>query len=265
MGASWQVLKKDKQLLVFPFISGICCLIVLASFAVPIFTSGHWEPPGKGASFNEQLNYYIPWFLLYFCNYLVIIFFNSAIVACAAIRMQGGDPGVGDGFRAAVARLPLIIGWALLSSTVGLALRIMEDSSKTIGRIIAGLLGMAWSVTSFLVVPILVVENKGPITAFKQSARMLKKTWGEQLIGNFRIGFLFFLLAVPALVLFIFAATVLPVYLVAGLAVIYFIGLALVHSALQAILQTAIFLYACNNQAPPGFEPDMLSNAVRRK
>lgn len=272
MKASLQVLKKDKELLVFPVMSGICCLFVLALFAVPAFTSGYWQPPGEGASLNEKVNYYSLLFLLYFCNYLVIVFFNSAIVACAVIRMQGGDPTVKDGFRAAGARLSLIIGWALVSATVGLVLRIIEDRSEKVGRIIAALLGMAWSVMSFLVIPILIVEKKGPITALKESTLMLKKVWGEQLIGNFSFGLVFFALALPAILLVAIVGaftpsleTMLPLFLVAGVALLYLIGLVVVNSALHAIFQTAVFLYARDNQVPPGFQADMLMNAMQRK
>jgi hypothetical protein len=272
MKASWQVLKKDKELLVFPVISGICCLIVLALFAVPVFMSGSWQPPARGASLSEQVNYYGLLFLFYFCNYFVIIFFNAAIVACAAIRMQGGDPTVRDGFRAAGARFSLIVGWALVSATIGLLLRIIEDRSEKIGSIIAALLGIAWSLMSFLVIPILVVEKKGPITAMKESTQLLKKTWGEQIIGNFSFGLVFFVLALPAIGLFAIAGffassaeTLLPLFVAGGVALLYMIGLAVVNSALHTIFQTAVFLFARDNQVAPGFQTDLLMNAMRRK
>jgi len=178
MGASWEVLKKDKEILIFPLISGICCLLVMASFAIPLVASDNWQPPGKEAATGELVEYYAILFLFYFCNYFIIVFFNSAIIACAVIRMGGGDPTVADGFRAAFSRIGLIVGWALVSATVGIILRIIEDRSKFVGRIVAGLLGLAWSVVSFLVVPILVVEKKGPMTALKDSTVLLKKTWG---------------------------------------------------------------------------------------
>jgi hypothetical protein len=272
MKASWEVLKKDEELLVFPVVSGICCLIVMALFAVPIFMSGAWQPPAKGAPLSEQVNYYGLLFLFYFCDYLVIIFFNAAIVACAVIRMRGGDPTVGDGFRAAGARLSLIIGWALVSATVGLIFRIVEDRSKTAGRIIAALLGIAWSLMSFLVVPILVVEKKGPITALKESALLLKKTWGEQIIGNFSFGLVFFVLSLPAIALVAIAGffassagTLLPLFVAGAVALLYMIGLAVVNSALHAIFQTAVFLFARDNQVAPGFQADQLMNALRRR
>ncbi len=266
MSDCWQVLKEDKRLLVFPLISGICCLLLLASFAIPIFLTGAWHPPAHDAAPLQQAIYYGTLFSFYFCNYFIVVFFNAAIVSCAATRMSGGNPTVGDGLRAAVSRLPVIFGWAVVSATVGLILRVIEDRSERIGQIVAGLLGLAWTVVSFLVVPILVIENKGPFAALQDSTALLKKTWGEQLVSNFSFGGIFFLLAIPA-----FALVMLGFYLggaVGGivcivLAAIYLIVLSLVQSALQAIFQTALYLYARDGQVPAGFRSEVLNGAMR--
>ncbi len=268
MSACWQVLKQDTKLLVFPLISGLCCLLLLASFATPLYFTGRWQPPSGDAPATYQAAYYGTLFLFYLCNYFVVIFFNAGIIACATLRMSGGNPTIGDGFRAAAARLPAIAGWAVLSATVGLVLRLIEDRSKWVGRIVAGLLGAAWTVVSFLVVPILVVENKSPITALQESTALLKKTWGEQLAGNFGFGVISFLLALPALAvigLSIFSGNVAVIGLCVVLAVIYLIALGLVQSALQSIFQAAVFLYARNGQVPEGFEAEVLGTAMLRK
>lgn len=268
MGASWDVLKEDKEILVFPLISGICCLLVMASFALPMFLTGAWQPPGEEATTADAVEYYGILFLFYFCNYFIIVFFNSAIIACAVIRMEGGDPTVGDGFRAAFSRIALIAGWALVSATVGVVLRIIEDRSKWVGKIVAGLLGIAWGVVSFLVVPILVVEKKRPITAVKESAALLKKTWGEQVIGNFSFGLVFFLLGIPAfVVIFLGVLTASPAAIIAcvGLGVLYIVLLALIQSALQAIFQAAVYLYARDGRTPPGFDSRLLMDSMVQK
>ena len=268
MSACWQILKQDKALLLFPFMSGICCLMLLASFAVPLYTTNHWQPPGGGASPAQQVTYYGVLFLFYLCNYFVVIFFNAAIVACATIRLGGGNPTVGDGFRAATARLPMIAGWAVVSATVGLILRLIEDRSKWVGRIVAGLLGAAWTVVSFLVVPILVVENKSPFAALQESAGLVKKTWGEQVAGNVGFGMVFFLLAIPAVVVIglgIFSGNAALLIGCIGLAAVYLVVLGLVQSALQSIFQAAVFLYARDGQVPAGFEAELLGTAMIRK
>jgi hypothetical protein len=265
MGASWQVLKKDKEILVFPLISGICCLIVFASFAFPMFATESWKLPEKGATLAQQIGYYAILFAFYLCNYFVIVFFNSAIVACATIRLRGGDPTVGDGFRMAAARLPLIFGWALVSATVGLILRIIEDKSQSLGRFVAGLLGMAWSVVSFLVIPVLVIEKQSPIGALKESTALLKKTWGEQIIGNFNFGFVFFLLNIPAIIIIavgIISQTAAIMIPCIAIGAIYLLVVALIQSALQSIFQAAIYLYAKDGQVPEGFDTELLDEAM---
>lgn len=265
MGASWRVLKQDKELLIFPLISGICCLFVIASFALPMFMTDSWQLPDENATPAQQVVYYAILFAFYLCNYFVIVFFNAAIVACAAIRLRGGEPTVSDGFRMALARLPLIFGWALVSATVGIILRIIEDKSKNIGRFVAGLLGMAWTVVSFLVIPILVIEKQSPINALKESTALLKKTWGEQLVGNFNFGFVFFLLNIPAILIIVLgvmsqtAAIMIPCIIIG---VIYLLVVSLIQSALQAIFQTAIYLYAKNGQVPEGFDTELLDEAM---
>ena len=259
----WHVLKADKGLLVLPLISGLCCLLLLASYLTPLAVTHHLMPPAPNAGTPALVAYYGSLFGFYVANYFIVIFFNAAIVACAAERMTGGNPTVGDGLRAAAHRLPVIAGWALVSATVGLILRIIEDRSDKIGQIIAGLIGAAWTIMTFLVVPIIVIENKNPFAAISDSTAMLKRTWGEQLVSNLSFSGVFFVLSLPAIALialglFVFVHN--PIALVACLvaAFLYFIVLSLFHSALHAIFQTALYLYARDGQMPPGFRSDLM-------
>lgn len=267
MKSSWKVLMEDKELLIFSLISALSTIVVCISFIIPLLSSGAWMSDEGGSSKGEFL-YYLVLLAFYFCIYFVIVFFNSAIVACARIRMEGGNPTLSDGFSAAIARLPMIAGWALIAATVGLVLRIIEDRVEKVGQIIAALIGMAWSVVSFLVIPVLVIEKKGPIAAFQESSRLLKKTWGEQLIGNFSFGLVFFLLGLPAFLLVFLAGTSaegLAMVILIAAAILYLMLLALVHSTLQAIFQAAVYLYARDGQVPPGFEAAQLSGSMMRR
>lgn len=266
MSDCWQVLKLDKSLIVLPLISGICCMLLFASFAIPIYVTGAWHPPTRDAETVHQVLYYGTLFAFYVANYFIIIFFNAAIVACAATRMGGGEPTIGDGLRAAASRLPVIAGWALVSATVGLILRIIEDRSDKIGQIVAGVLGMAWTVMTFLVVPILVIENKNPIAAVQESTGLLKKTWGEQLVSNLSFGGIFGLLSLPAfalIILGIYTHNGVVIVACVGLAIVYWILLSLIHSALRVIFETALYLYARDGVVPVGFHAEVLSTALR--
>jgi hypothetical protein len=264
---SARVLRLDKELLVFPLLSGIACLMVLASFAVPLWLVGHGEALADDPDqFREPLNWLIL-FAFYFVNYFVIVFFNSALVACAVIRFRGGDPTLADGFRAAGNRLPQIAGWALVSATVGVILRAIESRSQRAGRFVAGLLGTAWTIATYFVVPVLVVERLGPIEAFQRSVAVLRRTWGEALTANFGIGVIVFLAALPAIALLfggvyclaqeqLALGGTLLVLGVAGLLVV-----SLVSSALNAIVLAALYLYAADDAVPSGFDRQVLQTA----
>lgn len=263
MGASWQVLKSNKQMMFFSILSLICCLMVIASFAAPFLNSDIAELERKFS--EDEATYYPYLFLFYFVLYFVIIFFNSAIVANTVAHMEGGKPTFGDGMRIALNRLPQILGWAAVSATVGMILRMIEDKSQWLGKLVAGLLGIAFTLVSFLVVPVLVIEKKGPIESLKESSRLLKKTWGEQIAGSLGFGLLFFLLILPAvgfIILMAFTGSVPTIIFSAALAAVYILTLALIQTTLQGIFQAALFMYARDGKAPEGFRDELMENAI---
>lgn len=240
----------------------------MAVFLGPLVLTHRWKPPGADATTQQTIAYYALCFLFYYCNYFVIIFFNAGLVSYVVMKMNGGTPTVGDGLRAALERWPLIAGWALIAATVGFLLKIIEDRSDKIGQIVASILGGAWALITFLVVPILVVEQKGPFSALKESTLLLKKTWGENIIMNFSFSAIMFLLMIPAIAVIILATMAHNVVVlevcVAGV-IAYFVLLALVQSALEAVFQTAIYTYARINQVSTGFDESDLKSTITRR
>ncbi len=268
---SYRVLLLDKELLVFPLLSGVCCLLVLGSFALPLYFTGQLEAVTEGAgaatenleTTSEDPLAYLVLFAFYFVNYFVITFFNSAMVACAVIRFRGGNPTLADGFGAAFSRAPQILAWALVAATVGTALKMIEDRSQRVGRWVAGLLGMAWTVTTYFVVPVLVVEKVGPVDAIKRSLAILREAWGEAIVANFGLGLIGFLLFLAALIPTVVGIVVGQAGLIIGIAVtvLLLILLAVASSAAKVILLAALYEYASQGQAPPQFDQDMLRGA----
>jgi hypothetical protein len=273
--SSWRVLMDNKQLVIFPVFSGIAAVIVLLSFAVPIgvlAANGVAIAPVFDADGNTQVPvwYYPVTFAFYFCNYFVIVFFNSALVSCALMRFNGQQPTIGDGLRAATARLPQILAWALLAATVGVILKAIENSNRRIGYFISMILGTAWTVMTFFVVPVLVVEKTGPFAAIGRSLALLKKTWGEALIGHLGIGFFKFLLVLPGIIVIgagIYLSVALqPIVLglaVVGLGVLYLLIAIAVAATLDTIFVTALYQYAAFDKVPDGFDHDTLSMAFQ--
>ena len=261
---SLRVLMLDKELLVFPLLSAIAAALIAATFILPLFTSGYIETldASEGAPTNPLV--YVWAFSFYFANYFVMVFFNTAIVCCALERLRGGDPTVGSGLRGATSLLPQVLGWVLLAATVGFVLRMIEERFDGIGRFVIALVGVAWSVATYFVVPVLVVERVGPFAALKRSGQILRKTWGEALVSNIGIGLMVFLAALVAMIPAVLGNIVRnPVAVGVGIAVtgISF-GLIMAGStALNAILVTALYEYASTGVAPAGFDESTLRGA----
>jgi hypothetical protein len=277
VGQSFRVLREDKRLIVFPLLSGIACMLVLASFVIPLWGTPEAKLIMDQKQFQIQMGplSYVVLFLFYFVNYFVIVFFNSALVACAIGRFRGNEPTIGDGLRVAAARLPQIVAWALVSATIGLILKAIESNSEKAGQFISGLLGAAWSVLTYLVVPVLVMEKANPVDAVKRSTSMIKKTWGEALSAHVGSGLVFFVVFLVALIPLILLG-MLAVYafgngmiIVGGVAVCGIIVLitliSLVSSAMSTILLASLYLYASEGTVPSCFDAKLMEGAFKTK
>jgi hypothetical protein len=265
--ASAHVLKMDKELLVFPLLSGVASVLVTASVVVPLVVTGGWE------IFAEDGGYlsYAFGFLFYLAQYTVMFFFNSALVGAALIRLDGGDPTVSDGLAIASKRMGAIIGYAAIAATVGMVLRFISERSGFLGRMVAGFVGMGWTLATYLTVPILVTKDVGPIDAVKERAALFKQTWGEQVVGNFGMGWAIFLMfgswTVVGIGLMVVLGGILPGAFVLAGAICWLMGyvfLALVSSALKGVYTAALYRYAITGEAGH-FDPNIMGNAFRPK
>ncbi|HSG79634.1 MAG TPA: DUF6159 family protein [Acidimicrobiia bacterium] len=250
--ASWQVLKADKELVALPVISLVATLIVAFSFLAPIaFATGGQEFAAESMGTGD----YILLGLMYVSLAFVTIFFNAALVSAAMERMDGGDPTIGSAIRGALGRIHRILPWAIVSATVSVILRALEERAGTLGRIVIGIIGVAWSLVTFLVVPVLVVENVGVTDAVKRSGALFKKTWGENVAAQVGFGLLGFLVVLPAILIaagaFYIGETIGLLVLV--LAVVWILGASMVIAALNGVFQAALYRYAAGLETPSAF------------
>jgi Family of unknown function (DUF6159) len=272
--ACLEVLRNDKKLVIFPLLSGISCLIVLASFAIPLAVI---KPAFLHALMDDDVNFkqapiwfWVVLFAFYFVNYFVIYFFNAALVHCALFHFRGLPVTATDGLQAAVRRLPELLAWSLVSATVGLILRLIENANDKFGGLVSTIIGGAWSVVTYFVVPVLVVEGVGPFQAIGRSAKVLYRTWGEAIGGHAGVGWAllpFWLLGILAGVLAFFAlskSVALGVALFAA-AVIYMLILSLVDATLKGILLGALYLYATSGEVPNEFDRGVMKDSFTPK
>ena len=271
--ASAAVLRSDKSLLLFPLLSGVCTLLVAASFLIPV---GVMVIGGAhaGEDFHQRMSVgtYLLMFAFYLVQYFVIIFFQTALTGVALMHLRGEPTSVGAGLALARAKLPQIFGYALIAATVGLLLRMIQERLGLIGRLVVGFIGLAWTVATFLVVPVLASKDVGPVDAVKESVELLKRSWGENLIGNGGIGIVFGLLMVLAVLVgavLVGAAvamhSVVAIVVAAVVVVTGFVLLGLVQASLQGIYSAALYRYAEAGEASVGFDQALLQQAFAPK
>ena len=268
--ASWRVLLADKELMIFPLIAFFASILVLITFAVPTVLAGVLDSAVTDG--NVGVFSYVIAFLFYAVMYFVTIFFNTALVGAAMIRLEGGDPTVRDGLRIATSKLGNIFGYAVIAATVGTILRAISERSGAIGQFVVSLVGFVWNIATFLVVPVLVVENVGPLDAVKRSANLLKQTWGEQIAGNLSVGFIFglitfgvILLGIPVVILAVMSGSVALIVTAVAVIILLIMAISLVSSTLSGIYTAAVYQFAATGKTGDFFDESLVKNAFKQK
>jgi hypothetical protein len=267
--ASAGVLRADKELIVFPILSGIVGLVVLASFVLPGLLAGFFDSFLAGGIQGIGL---LVGFSFYAVESFVVLFANSALIGAALIRLSGGNPTIGDGFRIASKHVGAIFVFSFFSGTVGWILRILARGGKGLGRLGAAIGGLAWNLVTYLVLPVLVVEEINPVEAIIRSATLLKKTWGEQIVVNLSTDAIF---GLPKLIVGGFIALIVfqgisfgatwTFALVVALLVLVFLLLGLIESTLKGIYVAAVYRYAAQGEASGFFSEEVVKGAFRPK
>jgi hypothetical protein len=259
---SFKVLKENKQLIIFPFLSGLSLVLIMGSFVLVFLGVNGWafdniEEPGN-------IGTYLLMFLFYVVNYFVVVFFNMALIHCTRLYFRGEEVSVNAGLRFSLSRVGTIFSWALFAGTIGTILRIIQEESGLIGKIITAIIGVVWSIATFFVVPVIAYENLGPIAAFKRSAQMMKQKWGESLGATFSFGLIQFiaiiLLMIPC---FFLGATIHPVAGVA-LAILGGFLISAVFSAAQTIFVSAVY-HNITDEPVKHFNQKMIDDLFQKK
>lgn len=260
---SWNVLRATPSLLWFPVASGIVTLMVTASFVIPAIDiykgMQHDKMPPMG---------YVLAACYYLVSYFVVIFFNTGLVAAAHENLQGRPAGFADGLGIAAKRLPAILGWTVIAATIGTLLKFVSDRSGVVGSLVVSFLGAAWNIVTFFVIPGMVIDHGGPITSLKGSLKLLKSTWGENLIGQGGIGIVTALFALgPVIPVVLMCMTGVTAIMIAGVvgALLYWLALAVVSSSLSGVYQTALYTYATSKQIPSGFSEESVMAAFKTR
>jgi len=276
---SWQVLLRDRQLLVFPILSTMSAILIVCTVASALLFPAElnrWLTELVVSFGYDATDVPVVWlfafaglFVALFIQHFIVIYCNTALVGCVLIRFSGGEPTIKDGIRIATKRLPQIVAWAALTSVVGAILSSLERRLGFFGQLVMLVIGLSWIVACYFVVPVLAQEGTGPITAIKRSVGLLQKTWGEGLTGNIVIAVTSF-----------FAKTILIALLGAGLLLAHLsdsfdlavvtvavfllcaISLTIFTSTLRQIFLAGLYTYAQTGSVPHGFSENSMRHAL---
>lgn len=290
---SFQVLKRDRVLAVFPAMSlGAIAVIliancVLVSLATTGLNAGTVDNPDRWATEPiVWLGAIATALLISF----VSVYFTAALVYGAWERFRGNTPNVPNCLSAANARLHVIVPWAILAGTVGLLLELlyrlpsilrhMEGAVRQIpvvgqfvalaASLLAIVLESVWFLITYLVVPILVVEESGPIASCKRSFQLFRKTWGKSLLAQVAFELIGFLIALPGLALAVVLVItgrgnpVLPaVGIIIGVA--WVLPIIVAMTAVIGIFKMALYLYTTTGEVPGEFQGTGLEDVFASK
>lgn len=308
---SFAVLTREKRLLIFPLVTSFLTVFIFLFFIAPIpfqptghayLEQEHWEAvaesilrgglpqveseeaaPGAAPRWvGEQGIEFNTWFLgyltvLYLVSMFLLTFFNTAFFNEIINALNGRPVSIMGGLRFALTKLKPIAMWSLLAGVVGIVIRRLEQYFGFFGRWIVGLIGIVWSVAAVFAVPVLVREEQSvnPFEVLKKSALLIKRRWGEGLIGYVGIRAAGAVLAVSLIVVFSVLLVVLGLWvgtswpslltpLIVVLVATWLLSSILVayfENVINKVFQCALYIYAAEGVVPGPFDQDLLDTA----
>ena len=264
-GRAWSLLRAHPTLFRFPAYGAVTALPMglLAAAGVYLIDTERYAP-GIAALLVGA-----------FLSSFLISFFSVALVACADEVLHERPAESSKGFAVARSRLGTIAGWALIAAFVGLLLELLESLGK-VGEIVRLLTGAAWSLLTFLVIPVLAIEDVGPVEAIKRSGKILRSRWVEQLTGIPTIGLVVFLLILLPAAILVGAGVVLWISddngasvaaggVMVAVGIVVLVAGGLIQSALRSVFGIVLYRFAADDEALGGFTAEDLESAVRTK
>jgi len=247
---SLSVLRDHPHLLWFPLIGGLAGVAFFATLAGSVLiASGGRESPLLYAGL----------FVLYVGETFIASFFTAGLMYATREAFHGETPTVRGGLAAAWRHKWPLLAWAVVAAVVGVLIRAIEESSDVGGKVVALLFGVAWSVLTYFVVPVVVFEDTSLTGMFGRSGQIVRDVWGESLGAEAGVGIVTFLLALVGLGLSAIVFLVVPTGTTVGfaaflaVAVVLVFGAVLVGETLSGIAKTAVYVYATEDEAPGYF------------
>ena len=259
---SFKVLKENKQLIIFPVLSGISLVLIMGSFVLVFWGVNGWSD--ENVEDPSTIGNYLYLFLFYLVNYFIVVFFNMSLIHCTRLYFRGEEVSINAGLRFSLSRIGTIFSWSVFAAIVGAILRIIQEESGFIGKIITGIIGIVWNIATFFVIPVIAYEDLGPIAAFKRSSQLMKQKWGESIGATFSFGLIQFLAMIVLVIpLFFIGNMIHPIGGIA-LAIMGVFIIATIFSAAQTIFVSAVY-HNINDEPVKHFNQQLIDGLFQKK
>lgn len=229
------VINANKQLIVFPILSALATLFAVAIFSGVLITTGTISLEFEQ---NSKTVFYGTVFVFYVIAYFNSIFFNMALIHCATLYFRGEEASVSKGIIFSFSRIWQIFTWAIFAATVGMVLQIVQDK---LGKLVSSILGAAWNIATFFVIPVIAYEKLSPIDAVKRSGSLMREKWGESVSARFSFGIIIVLTLLTMGLMGVVLSQIVSPVLGISLAVIGILFAIVVISAVRTIITAAVY------------------------
>lgn len=267
---TWRFTMLDKEMLWIPVIAAIVNFfffgILISALVFYYLTSGGSDIPENSPMWYGFM------FYLYAAGAFTLAFSQAAITNSVYTRAHGGDATLGQSLKRAYTHWFSLFIWAVITSTVGLILRLVAERSQLLGKVVASALGMGWSVLTYFVVPAMVIDNHSAFESIGKSGQVFKKTWGETIVSNISYGLVFILInllvicSLFGLTVFFFVAEVPVLGVLAIIAIfVWVIAASLVASVMEGVIKTILYIYADEGKIPENFNHELVEKMLARK
>ncbi len=282
---SLRLIRSHPRLLLFHVVLATLMVLLVAFWVLPFGFAAtghgpadpaHWsavaerwfvtEATDDGRSLRP-LAYILP-ATFYLSALVTATFVNVALMHEVLGALNGRSVSVLRGIAFATSRIRAVLAWSMLAGIVGLLIRMLEQRFGVIGQWVLRLVGIAWTVAAVFVVPVIVREGNSanPVRHLRTSAAILRRTWGETLLGfvGINIGFVIALIATLLLVVGVVGAALWHVgllVLIVPLLVLGILATALLSSLANQVYRGALYVYATEGVLPGPYDASDMDRA----
>jgi len=255
---------RDKILLIYSLLSLLATIAILITFvATEILFFGFMGEETADALLYAYLFFY------YFVFSFITFFFNTAIITSVQKRIEGKEVSFGDGLKESIKHLKAILIWSLINSTVNLILKIIQDrvgKNSVMWNIITGLVWWAWNILTFFAFPLMILQEKSPKDAIKESGILFKKTWWERAILHVGTGFIFGFLIFLVFILGMFLMfSSWAIWISIGFIIFWIVCLMLISSTCDVIIKTLLLEYSKTWLVPSWVQDERVFQKIGRE